>query len=906
MTGQRYNSGTDDGSSFRVERRELKNLLRLVRAGQSVLITGGRKFGKTVLLQQVRQHLQLQAGSESPLFLPFYLDLMSLTRPPTAARLFSALSHKVPPAVDALLNQRGVNAKCHPAPDTWRSDPSHEFIRYLNDVLNHLDDTVGRVIFIYLLDECEALLGAEETHTLLGNLRAVVGPETDNRIKLVVAGFRDTKDYEDPITGTSPFKNVLIPLPLSLFQEAEFNELIRPFIASLPEDYRETLRKMVWEATGGHPCLVQVICDLLMTEFSPQEFKAASAKAIKLLQGMAFGSWVGRFTSVDHDLFRNVLADRDTNNANPLSIEFLQYCGVLTSYGEKLLAPCGLFNEWYKHQFSLSETRQELTHLSEPSRRGDSSRQNTTLVGENLSNSAITAEDQVKTPCALIMKGGGVKGLALVGALLELEKYYEFTAYVGTSAGAIVAGLLAAGCSPQQLESILRRTDFRRFQDGRWYLWLKNFLRHLYIHPGREFEKWLWEQVKEYNKRTWQLKAPKLRDLDRHLTIYATQEGEGTIVFDSVSDEGNKTTPLTFAIRCSMSIPVFFKPPMHDGKPVYDGGLLENFPAERWLRDNPGHDFISIYLGPKVLDPTGSSSTIAQVSGIVIDRNDATFIDANRSRVVVVDPEPVSTTDFDLSPSEAEFLVLQGRADALEHLYHFLPEHRRPSDDDVKTTKDKADAAKLKALAARWRRKRIRLAKRIAVIVIASTLLIFITIRFGIPIIRSMLTPPGDRQRDLASLERIYIEATEYDQKRDKTSIENAIARYDRLIAEDYKVVSVFHNRGYARERLGYFEDCEGNYRKAIADYTYAITNLEMAGDSDDDRSSKPGLYLARGLAKARAGNLQAALEDLNRVCSEGAKPEQCREATNKIQELNLAIQKPAVATEQQCEELAP
>lgn len=712
MTEQHYNSGTDDLNSFRVERRELKALLRLVSAGQSVLITGGRKFGKTVLLQQVKKHYELQEGDASSV-VPLYQDLMSLTAPRTAMRLFSALGHKVAPAVNALLIRKGEGARCQPCPDFWTTDPSFEFIRYLNDVLDRLDATVGRITLIYLLDECEALLGMAETHTLLGNLRALVGPETDNRIKLIVTGFRDIKEYEDPVTGTSPFKNVLTPLPLSLLNSDEFEELVAPLLKSLPEKQRETLRESMWRETGGHPCLVQTICNLLTTEFSPQEFEAAAAKTSWLLQGMAFRSWVDSFNSDDHQLFRKVLRSQAAPGEKPLSVEFLQYCGVLASSGGKLYAPCGLFNDWYEQQL-----RSDGLDVSSDSRG---------VIG-----------GPVKTPCALIMKGGGVKGLALVGALLELEKYYDFTAYVGTSAGAIVAGLLAAECSPQQLEDILRRTDFRRFQDGRWYLWLKNLLLHFYLHPGREFEKWLWEQVKEYNKRTWQLKSPKLRDLRRRLTIYATQEGEGTVVFDSVSAEDNKTAPLTFAIRCSMSIPVFFKPPMHNGKPVFDGGLLENFPAERWLRDNPGHDFISIYLGPKVQNPMGSPSTISQVGNIVIDGNDATFIDENRARVVIVDPEPVSTTDFNLSSSEAEFLVLQGRADALEHLYHFLPEYRRPSQDEVTAVARKAEGAKLRAVGARKRRKKITLAKRIALVSAVSILLLFITIRFVIPLLSSI------------------------------------------------------------------------------------------------------------------------------------------------------------------------
>jgi len=52
---------------------------------------------------------------------------------------------------------------------------------------------------------------------------------------------------------------------------------------------------------------------------------------------------------------------------------------------------------------------------------------------------------------ALIMKGGSVKGLAYIGAPRELEKYYDFDWFIGTSADAIAAVLLAAGYSAEHL-----------------------------------------------------------------------------------------------------------------------------------------------------------------------------------------------------------------------------------------------------------------------------------------------------------------------------------------------------------------------------------------------------------------------------------------------------------------------
>jgi NTE family protein len=48
-------------------------------------------------------------------------------------------------------------------------------------------------------------------------------------------------------------------------------------------------------------------------------------------------------------------------------------------------------------------------------------------------------------PADLALQGGGVKGIALAGAVTRLMKTYEFQRVAGTSAGAILASLIAAG-----------------------------------------------------------------------------------------------------------------------------------------------------------------------------------------------------------------------------------------------------------------------------------------------------------------------------------------------------------------------------------------------------------------------------------------------------------------------------
>ena len=61
----------------------------------------------------------------------------------------------------------------------------------------------------------------------------------------------------------------------------------------------------------------------------------------------------------------------------------------------------------------------------------------------------------------LVLSGGGAKGLAHIGAIKAIEEAGVRVDYIGgTSMGAIVGALYAAGYSPKQLDSIFQETDF--------------------------------------------------------------------------------------------------------------------------------------------------------------------------------------------------------------------------------------------------------------------------------------------------------------------------------------------------------------------------------------------------------------------------------------------------------------
>jgi NTE family protein len=211
-----------------------------------------------------------------------------------------------------------------------------------------------------------------------------------------------------------------------------------------------------------------------------------------------------------------------------------------------------------------------------------------------------------------VFEGGGVKGIAFVGALeAAREKGIErWVNVAGTSAGAIIASLLAAGYAPQQLRGILEATDYAQFADygwgGKWLGGARNAVRGFGLCPGKAFTDWLGDRFEEspLGKR-----EPTFADVERELPAELTEEerqraryrlrviasditeGRMLVLPDDIEgyydEQGEPCTPsalpIARAVRMSMSFPFFFEPVKlyRENRPhlIVDGGLLSNFPV---------------------------------------------------------------------------------------------------------------------------------------------------------------------------------------------------------------------------------------------------------------------------------------------------------------------------------------
>jgi len=66
----------------------------------------------------------------------------------------------------------------------------------------------------------------------------------------------------------------------------------------------------------------------------------------------------------------------------------------------------------------------------------------------------------------VVFEDGGVRGIGLAGALVVAEeKGYQWESLAGTSAGVIVASLLAAGYTAAEIKAIINEPDYTRFKD---------------------------------------------------------------------------------------------------------------------------------------------------------------------------------------------------------------------------------------------------------------------------------------------------------------------------------------------------------------------------------------------------------------------------------------------------------
>jgi len=179
---------------------------------------------------------------------------------------------------------------------------------------------------------------------------------------------------------------------------------------------------------------------------------------------------------------------------------------------------------------------------------------------------------------ALVLSGGGAKGMAHVGVFRALETLkMRPSLVVGCSMGAIIGGLYCSGMSVAEMADWLEyRFDLGTHMD----------LSHMDPPDTR-----LWKLLKDGPACRSMAERPGLDRPDSVFNLFRDLTGgcrfeDARIPFAATAVDLLESRPLVMdsgdiatAIRASMAIPGVFAPVVHDGAVLVDGGIWDNMPV---------------------------------------------------------------------------------------------------------------------------------------------------------------------------------------------------------------------------------------------------------------------------------------------------------------------------------------
>ena len=332
----------------------------------------------------------------------------------------------------------------------------------------------------------------------------------------------------------------------------------------------------------------------------------------------------------------------------------------------------------------------------------------------------------------LIFEGGGVKGIAYLGALEVLRQREILPAIErigGTSAGAINAILLGLGFSAQETREILWGLDFNAFMDDSWGILRDSnrLLTEFGWYKGDFFRNWIGGLIKEKtgNSETTFADIEALKKSRGFKSLYFVGTNLSTSFSEVFSAEHTPRVCVADAVRISMSIPLFFAARCGIRGDLYvDGGVLDNYPIKLFDRKK--------YLATNNYTETDYYRTVNQqiarldrpISGYVYNKETLGFrldskeeiavfrdqaepahrkiddffsytwalihtvMEAQQSshlhnddwaRTIYIDTLGISTTDFDLDDDRKKELINSGRQGAESYFTWYDNNHQIPN-----------------------------------------------------------------------------------------------------------------------------------------------------------------------------------------------------------------------------------
>ncbi len=274
----------------------------------------------------------------------------------------------------------------------------------------------------------------------------------------------------------------------------------------------------------------------------------------------------------------------------------------------------------------------------------------------------VLLQPAVSQTVGLVLSGGGPRGVSHVGVIKALEENnipIDFIA--GTSMGAIVGGLYAAGYTPEEIERLI--------QSDEMVGWLTTTLEPEFRHyfkqgpPTASWQLFRFAYDSEIKlKLPTNIVSPFKMDFG-FVELFSESSAAANYDFDSlfvpfrcVAADVEASRPVVLkdgqlekAVRASMSFPFYFQPVRIDGRLMFDGGMYNNFPVDVMTSEfRP-----DVIIGCKAASnygPPKDDDIISQIQSMLTAN---THYEIDPDSGILIEPQlwSVNVTDFSNSAS---------------------------------------------------------------------------------------------------------------------------------------------------------------------------------------------------------------------------------------------------------------
>jgi hypothetical protein len=234
--------------------------------GLSQMLVGGRRFGKSSLLETLQRRLIEQLVDTEPgtwYVFPVLVDLKSLPQSSFSPEgIFALMLHKFWEYFTSSLQRRKVGLSLEFDMSQTQlaafkqsqktTCTLEQFSDIIENVINAFLTTYGLLRLVFLLDEVDVILDKDWTKNLFDNVRSLIyADKVRDNVRCVLAGSSQIVEVREE---GSPLLNILKVVKLNVIDDDEIKKIIH-CADNVPEDFEQA----VLEQCGGHPFLARYI-----------------------------------------------------------------------------------------------------------------------------------------------------------------------------------------------------------------------------------------------------------------------------------------------------------------------------------------------------------------------------------------------------------------------------------------------------------------------------------------------------------------------------------------------------------------------------------------------------------------------------------------------------------------------